>query len=231
MNKLLLFDIDGTLVGGVKDSALSVGVKSDRFTQAISSLGLDVKHSKDFRGSTDYLILVTLLQDEGWGDEQIKLAMPQLLKELDRVHQKTFRPEDLKLLPGVKELLVALSQHNVVLGLITGNLRPIAKRKLEALGVWSFFSVGGYGDDPHIVRAGLIRTAIKRAGFEDHVEDVYVIGDTQKDIEAANEAGIKNSVGVANGYRNSKEFEAVGARIVLEDFKDTEDVLKRLDVS
>ncbi|HSW74879.1 MAG TPA: HAD family hydrolase [Candidatus Saccharimonadales bacterium] len=232
MHKLFLFDIDGTLVGGVGDSTLATTSTEDRFTQAINSgLGLNIKHKKDFRGLTDYLILKLLLEDEGWIAEQIESAMPELIKELNKVHEKTFRAEDITLLPGVKPLLVVLHQHHVKLGLITGNLKPVAKRKLEALGVWSYFSVGGFGDDPHVVRADLVKTAIKRAGFEDRMEDVYVIGDTPRDIEAAHQAGVQNSVGVANGYRDIQELKDADAKLIFEDFKDTDYTLKKLGVA
>jgi len=231
MQKPFLFDIDGTLVSGVNDSALSTILAEDRFTQAISrGLGLSVRHKKDFRGLTDYLILKILLEDEGWATEQIESAMPELIKELDKVHERTFRAADIKLLPGVKQLLIALRQHGIALGLITGNLQPVARRKLEALGVWPYFSVGGFGDDPHTVRADLVRLAIKRAGFEDRKEDVYVIGDTPRDIEAAHQAGVHNSVGVANGYRDIQELKGAGAKVVFEDFKDTKLVLKKLAI-
>jgi phosphoglycolate phosphatase len=222
MKKLLLFDIDGTLLKGVWD---------DRYNRALGSIyDLNIKLDKDFRGYTDYLILAALLESEGWDDQQIKAAMPELLRELDKVHKDTFNADDMKLLPGVRKLLEALSQEKVTKGLITGNLVTIAQRKLEALDIWKYFSGGGFGSDPHLIRADLVKIAVKRAGFENSLEDVYVIGDTPRDIEAAIQAGVKNSVGVANGFRSTKELEEAGAKIVLEDFKDTEAVLKALGV-
>ena len=222
MKKLFLFDIDGTLVKGYGD---------DRFTTTISNIHqLDIKSEKDFRGSTDQLILVDLLRTEGWGDKQIKEAMPKLLKELDKVHEETFNMDRLKLLPGVKKLLETLDDQENTLGLITGNLKSIAQRKLKALGIWSHFSVGGFGSDPHTTRSDLVRHAVKQAGFKDHIEGVYVIGDTPRDIIAAKEAGITNSVGVANGFRSTQELIDAGAKIVFKDFTDTQEVLKVLGI-
>jgi phosphoglycolate phosphatase-like HAD superfamily hydrolase len=222
MNKLLLFDIDGTLVSGTHDN---------RFERAIGNIhGLDTKLTGDFQGYTDYLILATLLQNEGWDEEQIESAMPELLKELDIVHKNTFRLDAVKLLPGVKGLLAALSDADCTLGLITGNVDTIAERKLKAVGIWSYFKLGGYGNDLHTTRADLVTTAVKRAGYEDRLDEVYVIGDTARDIAAAHDAGIKNSVGVANGFRSTKELIDAKSRIVLKDFKDTSEVLKRLGI-
>src|SRR3990167_495783 len=211
MKKLLLFDIDGTLL---------TGGGHDRFSRTISKVhGLDLTSDKDFRGYTDYLILAALLESEGWDDEQIKATMPKLLEEMDKMHAETFHADDMKLLPGVKKLLDKLKETESVLGLITGNMESIAKRKLEALGIWDYFSLGGYGSDPHIIRADLVKIAIERAGFKDNIKQVYVIGDTAKDIEAAHTAGVVNSIGVANGFRDIKELSDAGAKYIFEDFK------------
>jgi len=231
MTKLFLFDIDGTLVTGVNDSTLSVGFTQDRFTLAIkNALAIDVKRERDFRGLTDYLILKEMLKDVGWSDARIDPVMPQLVAELDRVHGETFQATLVRLLPGVQELLTALSVRRHILGLLTGNLETVAQRKLEALGVWSFFTVGGFGSDAHATRADLVKLAVQRAGFSSRADDVYVLGDTPKDIEAAAAAGIVNSVGVVNGFRDASELKSAGAKIVLDDFKHTEHVLRMLGV-
>ncbi len=222
MKKLLLFDIDGTLLTGFGDN---------RFVRTVNEVhDLAITSDKDFRGYTDYLILYDLLASEGWGSKQIETAMPELLQQLDRMHQKTFRSDSMKLLPGVENLLEALSNTETTLGLITGNLKTIAERKLEALGIGPYFTVGGFGNDPHEKRSDLVSIAVKRAGFQTQMENVYVIGDTPRDILAAKEARVINSVGVANGFRSIKELTDVGAEIVFEDFTDTQEVLKKLGV-
>ena len=227
MQKLFLFDVDGTLVGGIKDSTLVRKAAEDRFTQAIrQALGVQVRSEKDFRGYTDYLILATMLADEGWENERIQTVMPRLLEELDAVHASLFRPDSIHVLPGVEALLKALTDRGQQLGLVTGNLEPVAHRKLEAVGIWHYFSVGGFGNDMHLARSDLVLIAVKRAGFEHRLDNVFVIGDTARDIEAAQEAGVANSVGVVNGYRDPQELADAGAAIVLDDVVDTQRVLQ-----
>ena len=222
MKKLILFDIDGTLI----DSS-----RNDRFAQAINNLHkLGVQINKDYRGSTDQLILMALLKDEGWDDQQIAIAMPELVKELDRIHEQSFQKGSIKILPGVHELLRALAKHNVGLGLITGNLESVARRKLQDIKIYSFFSVGGFGSDPHTTRAELIDLAVQRARFKNRKDDVYIIGDTPRDILAAKEAGIVNSVGVANGYRETQELANAGAKLVFEDFTNIPEVISKLNL-
>lgn len=220
MQKLLLFDIDHTLITSTHDR---------RFERAIGSLhGLEVKLERDFHGYTDYLIFAALLKDEGWDETQIEAAMPELLTELDAAHASTFNPDTVKILPGVKNFLEVVKTKGYQLGLITGNLEAIAERKLVAVGIWEYFELGGYGSDPHVSRADLVNIAVERAGYADKLQDVYVFGDTGRDVQAAHDAGVANSVGVINGFRDRQEFTDAKAKFILENFVDTARILAEL---
>src|SRR5688572_29953922 len=112
MNKLILFDLDGTLLTGGKE---------DLFQQTLKRLhDIEVEMDFDNRGMTDYTILVAMLKNIGWSEPQIDRAMPQILKEFDVVHSEVFDINDYKLLPGVNELLARLKTIGCTLGLITG---------------------------------------------------------------------------------------------------------------
>jgi phosphoglycolate phosphatase len=222
MKQLFLFDIDGTL---------SHGGGQDRFNRAINNVhNLGVKSEKEFSGFTDQLILMAMLEDEGWSPEQIETALPRLVQEVDKVHKETFRADSLQIFPGVTELLARLRADGHMLGLVTGNLKPIAERKMEAIGIWQYFTVGGFGSDPHKQRSELVTLAMQRAGYTDHKELVVVIGDTEKDMAAAKGAHAGLAVGVANGLRPAKELVDAGADVVLDDFVDTEAVVGKLTI-
>jgi len=222
MKKLFLFDIDNTLILGKHDN---------RFARVIQSLhGIDPKLDVDIQGLTDKLILAVLLKNEGWDETQIEDAMPMLLKELETAHAATFHPDNVSIMPGVRDLLEALKAKGHVLGLITGNLHVIAQRKLSAVGIWDYFELGGYSSDPHKTRSDLVTVAIDRAGYADRLQDVYVVGDTARDILAAHEAGVENSVGVTNGLRDKQELIDAHAKYVFDDFTDTAQVLANLDL-
>lgn len=221
MRKLFLFDIDGTLIDNVHDD--------NKFTRTIHKVhGIHAATKRDFSGYTDYLILEELLQGEGWDDATISAAMPILLQQLEKEHEAFFDPTGLKVLPGVLEILDELLQRDVVLGLVTGNMKTIAERKLAAVGLWSYFTLGGFGNDPHKVRADLVRTAIRRGNFGEDIDSVYLVGDTVRDIQAAHDGGVIHSVGVANGFRPTSELIEAGAAFVFEDLTDTSDVIKKL---
>lgn len=220
INKLILFDIDGTLITSPHDN---------RFERAIGKQhGVEVKLEGDFQGYTDFLILSALLKKEGWTEIQITEAMPDLLQSLDEAHAASFDPISIKIIPGVRELLEALSDKDCTLGLVTGNLDVIAQRKLSAVDLWKFFKLGGYGNDPHSTRSDLVRIAINRAGYSDKKDLVYVIGDTARDIQAAHDAGVTNSIAIHTGSRNLQELIDSGAKKIIHGYEDLGKALKQL---
>jgi len=133
-------------------------------------------------------------------------------------------------LPGVSDLLEALEKRGATLGLITGNLKSVSEVKLGDVDIWHYFTVGGFGNDPHVTRGDLVKVAVDKAGFSESLDDVCVVGDTPRDIAAAQEAGIKHTVGVSNGYKDIQELIDAGAEVVLEDFRNTAFVLSKLSL-
>src|ERR1700747_1602558 len=155
-NRLLLFDIDGTLIhsGGAGVQALKSAFK-ERF-------GIDDDlHDIEIAGMTDSGIVLSILNKH-----QIPAIKENVSAFLDSyVH---FLSQELprrrgKLLPGVLELLERLkSRPHVVLALLTGNVSRGARLKLEHYGVWHFFEFGAFADD-HRDRNELGRFARARA--------------------------------------------------------------------
>ena len=129
-----------------------------------------------------------------------------------------------RLMPGVRELLAALSQvPGLALGLATGNLEEGAKLKLQRGGLDGYFSFGGFGSDAED-RTELVRTAVRRAevylGAPVPLSCVYVIGDTPRDILHGKAAGAL-TVGVATGACDVSELSRHGPDFVFEDFSNT----------
>ena len=188
---ILLFDIDGTL-------AVTQGAGTRAMTRAFKQhFGIDsALAGLDFAGRSDNWIVATALSRAGLTPTIEAIAsfqdayIPALTEELQTGS---------RLLPGVPELLDALADEPVLLGLGTGNFRRAAKAKLAFLGVWDRFVDGGYGDDA-ADRTKLLAAALPR--LRPHAAPdarVIVIGDTSHDIEAAR--GIGASVlAVQTGY-------------------------------
>jgi hypothetical protein len=115
---------------------------------------------------------------------------------------------------------------------LTGNVRPLAEVKLNAVGLRHRLDlcIGAYGDD-HEIRAELVHLARRRAAGV-HSRDfsgeaTIVVGDTPLDIEAALTAGAR-AVGVATGGYPAEVLRAAGAHAVLPDLTNTAAVLSAL---
>jgi phosphoglycolate phosphatase-like HAD superfamily hydrolase len=228
MKRLLLFDIDGTLLS-------TEGAARRAFQRAM----LDVYEttgpidSHSFGGKTDPQIARELLSAAGLPDRSIDAGLPELweayLAELEQEMRATeYRTA---VYPGVRDLLEALSaEATVVLALLTGNVERGAELKLLSAGLRHYFSFGVFGSDCE-ERAGLPPIAVERAreitGRTFTGRDIVVIGDTPNDIRCGAGLGVY-TIGVATGFHGRDELEAEGADVVFNDFSNTGSVLRVL---
>ena len=136
-----------------------------------------------------------------------------------------------KVLPGIVALLEALhGREDCVLGLLTGNIAKGAELKLSHYGVWDFFEFGAFADD-HVDRNRLGPVAHSRAaekhGISFEAEDVFVLGDTPRDIDCARAAGFV-AVAIATGSYGEEELAAHRPDFLFGDLSDTPGVLRTL---
>jgi len=126
-----------------------------------------------------------------------------------------------RVLPGVERLLRRLGEAGVTLGLVSGNMEGAARTKLIPANLNRFFVFGAYGSDAPD-RAALTRIGIDKARRL-HAQltsaQVYVVGDTPRDIQAAQAEGAV-AVGVATGQYSTANLEAAGADRVLRSLED-----------
>lgn len=194
--KLVLFDIDGTLIR-------ANGVGKDALSRAVSSL-TNRPISTDpvsFSGRTDPDIFQAVLahNDLPTSDEAVTEAIDAYVETV----MGTLSPDNIELLPGVRTLLDTLHEQPAIhLGLLTGNVEPVALEKLSVHGLGEYFPVGAFGSD-HADRNELPSIAIRRAS--DHTGDsfrsgdqIVIVGDTVHDIQCARAAGAR-AVAVCTG--------------------------------
>jgi phosphoglycolate phosphatase len=228
MKRLLLFDIDGTLLSteGAARRAFERGL-IDVYGEAgpIATWRFD--------GKTDPQIARELLSAAGLSDERIDAGLPALwdayLAELQ--HEMAQPGYETRVYPGVRALLDSLVAHpDVFLGLLTGNIARGADLKLSSAGLRDYFQFGAFGSDCE-QRTGLPAVAVQRvlesSGTAFRGRDVVVIGDTPHDIRCGESLGVF-SVGVATGHHPVEELLEVGADAVFNDFADTTAVLRVL---
>lgn len=222
--RLLLFDIDGTLInsGGAGIEALKRALK-ERFKI------VDDLEDIEIAGMTDSGIIVSILNKH-----KIPANAENVAAFLDSyVHflSKELPRRKGKLLPGVLELLKRLkARKHVVLALLTGNLSRGAQLKLGHYGVWHFFEFGAFADD-HSDRNRLGSFAQARAkekhGREFTSEEIDVIGDTPRDIACGKALGAR-TIAVATGTWSREKLAEHKPDILIDDFSDVERLIDTL---
>jgi phosphoglycolate phosphatase-like HAD superfamily hydrolase len=193
---LLLFDIDGTLL--LKASGAHVEAVREALLEVY---GIDPTGTKvEAAGRTDYEIARAVCLLLGVTAERFDRGRDDF-RAACVAHYARLCPPDLTehISPGMPEVLEELvARDGFRLGLVTGNLEPIAHLKLTCAHLARFFDpwVGGFGSD-HEDRTELPAIARRRAG---HVprEDTVVIGDTPRDIACARADGVR-CIAIATG--------------------------------
>ncbi|HYC49512.1 MAG TPA: haloacid dehalogenase-like hydrolase [Gemmatimonadaceae bacterium] len=226
--KLVLFDIDGTLL-------LSDGAGRRAIHRAlIEVFGATGPEDYHFDGKTDRQIVRELMRLEGHGDAHIDAGMTRLLtRYVDCLHEELRRTDKRAYaLPGVPQLLDALERrNNVVLGLLTGNVEPGARAKLAAAGLdFERFRVGAFGSD-HEHRPELPAIARDRArgalGVDIAGTAMVVIGDTPADLTCGQSLGAA-AIGVATGRYSVGELRKHDPVAVFPDLSETDAVVQAI---
>ena len=222
--KLLLFDIDGTLLtsGGAGEGALKDAMR-ERFGIEEDLVGITLA------GATDALIARLLIEKHSlpYTVENTSALLDCYLRHLpQRMPNHAGR-----LMPGILELLNTLKgNRECTLALLTGNLRRGAEIKLSHYGVWDYFEFGAFADDHHD-RNELGHFARARAfdlhGIEFAPENICVIGDTPRDIECGRAIGAKTAA-IATGNYSSRELQEHQPDILFADLSDTNAVISAL---
>jgi phosphoglycolate phosphatase len=145
-------------------------------------------------GRTDLSIARELLLEAGVSDEEIDARSARLQAATVAAYERLCPPDlSARLTPGMADLLAALSARpdDFRLSLLTGNLEAVARRKLAAAGVASYFAAGqgAFGSDAES-RDELPALARARAGGWPR-ERTVVIGDTPRDIACARADGLR----------------------------------------
>ncbi|WP_395737811.1 HAD family hydrolase [Prosthecobacter sp.] len=227
MARLLLFDIDGTLIdsNGAGGAAI-LDAAEEHF--GIKREQLPTLH---LAGATDPAIAMDV-----FGHMNVVHTPADVTAFLERYlsHlQRRLQADDFSgyTLPGVKELLQALrGESEAHIGLLTGNVRRGAVIKLSRHGIYEHFLEGGFGSDHHD-RNELGPVALRRmqeaTGTTYHIDDVIVIGDTPKDIRCAAAFGAK-CLAVATGQYSHAELSALNPWRCVESFADVPAIIEML---
>ncbi len=218
LKKLVLFDIDGTLIKNTiaHKTAFSTGFKE---VYGIDASIDSIRH----HGLTDQQIIREIALQHGITEQLINKKIKDCMRIMVNSFKKAIEEEEIHLLPGVKELLKALHRKDILLGLVTGNLQPIAEGKLKKASIYHYFKVGGFGSDSPD-RAIMLKIAIERATKmigNIPLKSIFLFGDTIYDINAGKRIGV-NTVAVATGSYSKEMLKE--ADIVLPSLQETQKI-------
>lgn len=185
----------------------------------------------DFQGKTDPVILNESLGIMGLDEETIQNSTGRLKELYFRYLEEFIQDDTPVLLPGILEILTALSENDrVITGILTGNFTKSAGIKLGRFGLNRFFKVGAYGDDgahrtelPPVARERMRR----ELGIDLDFGDIIIIGDTIWDIQCAKDHGAV-SVAVGTGWVKKETLMERGPDFFFEDLSSTGEVVSSI---
>lgn len=210
--RILLFDIDGTLVSTGGAGA----VAWRRAFEELHGIPADIGEYTD-AGMTDPDVGARTFEAVlGRAPEPQELAR-LVQRRLEHLPEAVAESEGYRVLPGVPERLEQLSHDGHLLGLITGNGDGAAHIKLARGDLNRWFTFGAYAS-AGVDRPGIVRRAVQRGeamlGQDVPNSDIFVIGDTPLDITAAHAVDC-TAIAVATGRYDEAALREAGADHVL----------------
>ncbi|HTD52446.1 MAG TPA: HAD family hydrolase [Thermoanaerobaculia bacterium] len=218
-HKLVLFDIDGTLLSAGRAARESI-LSALQGVYGWSGSG----EGHDFSGKTDPQIIRELIAEALGGERceaDLERALEAYLAELDR----RLVPELVVTKPGIADLLARLAADpRVTLGLLTGNLERGARMKLAFPDFNRYFPFGAFGSDSPD-RYRLPPIALERARSHSRRDfsgkSIVIVGDSIHDVLCGRDLGVK-AVAVATGPTKPERLAAQNPDALLESFADLE---------
>lgn len=238
-NRLVLFDIDGTL--------LSVDRQAWDFPASLCQAILEVlvensvpHDEKNIRsnagkyqpsGKTDPQIVFEFLEGTGISETEIFRLMPVFRdKYIVLLGDAVRSPVNVQLKPGISRLLQRLSEkEEVVLALLTGNFEEGALLKLESHGLQKYFvfEVSAFGDNSRQrqeLPGRAVESAREHLGRDFTGKSVVILGDTPNDVRCGRDLNAR-SIAVATGHYSVEELAVENPDFTFQDFSETENVL------
>ena len=214
MRRLILFDVDGTLLStnGTAGAALGRALQ-ETFGTAGPIAGYR------FAGKTDPRIVYELMGAAGLGRAEVASRITEVFDRYCRHLEEALSPRNTRPLAGVCGLLDELAElEGVRLGLLTGNIERGAGIKLAAAGLAGRFALGAYGSDDED-RNRLVAVARQRAralwGEEFPGDCAVVVGDAEADVRCARAGGAR-AVAVASGTTPREALAVLGPDALLD---------------
>ena len=210
MIKLVLFDLDGTLL---KSTEIIMDTFVITFKKYFKDITLDERTLTSFLGHTLFETFGLYIRDDQSMDELVSFYR----------HTSEELMKDVQAYPNAKELMEILKAKNIQIGVVTSKMNHVAREHLTLIGLNDYVThLVGYEDvknhkpDKEPIEKGLSLYGVNSD------ESVYV-GDHENDMVAAKKAGVM-SCAVSYSHR-LKEMLAVMPDYVVDDLLQIEDII------
>ncbi|MCX2727378.1 haloacid dehalogenase-like hydrolase [Thermomicrobium sp. 4228-Ro] len=229
MTLLVLFDIDGTLLRA-GDPAHAQAMRDALAETLGEPVPLD---GIPLAGMLDRQIARLALHRHGVPEEDIAQILPAVMQRMGLRYRELVHPGSRRdwVLPGVRPLLDRLWQRGHLAGVLTGNAQLVARWKLAAADLDGFLPFGAYGDEAeerHELVTRAREAARARFAIAPSLDETILIGDTPRDIAAAQASGTR-VLAVATGRFGVDELRALQPDAVVPDLTEVERVVALLE--
>jgi phosphoglycolate phosphatase len=228
MRRLILWDVDGTLVSAGPAARVAFDLAVARV------IGREPgEHDVHMSGKTDPQIAMEILATMALSEREARESLPEVMRSLEVELERAIDVirRDGRALPGAAEILARLdATPDVVQTVLTGNLAANARLKVGAFGLdrWLDLDIAATGDDHHD-RTELVPVALAKAerrfGHPFDPADAWVIGDTPRDLECARAGGARCLL-VGTGRFDVDALSVLDSDALLPDLSNTDSVAR-----
>lgn len=210
MKKVILFDLDGTIINSQEGVTKSV-------QYALAKMGIDEPDLEKLRVFIGPPLQSQFQNVYGFTKEQAWEAVQKY-----RERYKPIGIYECELYPYVEEILGHLKEWGYLLALASSKPENACLGILEHFGIDGYFDlVGGATEDGRISeKEEVLRDVMERLGMPD-TGDYVLVGDTRFDVEGAQVAGI-DCIGVTYGFGTAEELRKAGAIEVFDSLQEVE---------
>lgn len=214
MEKVILFDLDGTLTESGEGITKSVAY-------ALEKMGRPEPDLEKLRVFIGPPLQKEFMQFCGFSEREAETAVKYYRERYAVTGIFENRPY-----PGIPEMLDRLSGAGFSLGVASSKPEYFVLQILEHFGIRKYFAevVGATMDETRTDKAEVIREALRKFGMEDCRENVWMVGDREHDVIGARTAGVR-CIAVTYGYGSAEELLAVCPDAIAGTVEDLEKLL------